>query len=65
MAFDGERTWMRLPLRFTLAEQPLWLVAPEPPEQDRPVGFSAPRIGDTAPPMAPRSEEHTSELQSH
>ena len=28
VAFDGERTWMTLPLRFALAERPLWLVAP-------------------------------------
>jgi diacylglycerol kinase family enzyme len=33
VAFDGERTWMRLPLRFTMADTPVWLVAPEPAQQ--------------------------------
>lgn len=28
VAFDGERAWMTLPLRFELAPQPLWLLAP-------------------------------------
>lgn len=31
VAFDGERTWMSLPLRFAVADHPLWLLAPEPP----------------------------------
>lgn len=28
VAFDGEREWMAAPIRFSLAAQPLWLVAP-------------------------------------
>lgn len=30
VAFDGQRTRLRLPLCFSIVEQPLWLVAPEP-----------------------------------
>jgi diacylglycerol kinase family enzyme len=28
VAYDGETSWMRLPLRFGVGERPLWLVAP-------------------------------------
>lgn len=28
VAYDGETSWMRLPLRFAVGERPLWLVAP-------------------------------------
>lgn len=33
VAFDGEREWMATPIRFSLAPQPLWLVAPRPDAQ--------------------------------
>lgn len=33
VAFDGERTWMTLPLHFAVADHPLWLLAPEPPSR--------------------------------
>lgn len=42
VAFDGERTWMRLPLRFAVAEHPLWLVAPQPPAGMTPSPLPAP-----------------------
>lgn len=47
VAFDGERSWMRLPLRFSVAEQPLWLLAPEPDPEAQPRPADAAR---TVPP---------------
>lgn len=59
VAFDGERTWMRLPLRFALAETPLWLVAPEPQDAPQPLPSAAPappsrgEAGRFGPPTVP------------
>lgn len=40
VAFDGERAWMTLPLRFEVAPQPLWLLAP-PAAAERPAATPA------------------------
>lgn len=53
VAFDGERSWMRLPLRFAVADAPLWLVAPHPqpdaPGRSAPSGDAAAAVDTAAP----------------